>query len=203
MSSVLQPTGLRVIGRLGNVPYEGGLTAYPLTTNNATKLAVGDAVALVAGSIVPLTATPVAGTLSANSPVGVVAGFEYTDPSRGFVCSQKLAANAITNLLYTNVQVLVVSDPEARFVIQSDGPVTAAQVGSNASLAGFGAADMVLGTSRMKLDSTTITTSGADTKALRIVGIEKSVDNAAGDAFTKVVVKWNAGVHSDTLAGSH
>lgn len=206
MSSTYQPTGLRLVGTAANGPYEGGVTAYPLTTNNTAKLAVGDIVALVAGSIAPIAAAPVSGTLSANTPVGVIVGFKYTDPinpGRALVTSQILAANAISNLGYVNVVVYVADGVGERFTVQANGPVVAADLGGTIAPAGFGAADLLTRTSRVYADVATIDVSSTSTKALRIVGFDKDVANSAGDSYTKLIVSWNRAVHYFDQAGAH
>lgn len=205
MSLVFAPTGLRFVGTLGNNPFSGGTTAYPLTTNNTVALAMGDPVALVAGSITKVAATPVSGTLSANTPVGFVLGFEYNNPltpQSNFTCSQILPANAISSLGFTNVVVLVADAPDARFAIQANGSVTTA-LGLGATIAlGFTAADTLMKTSRVYADFATLSQS-ATTLALKITGFVKDQDNAPGDANTKLICKWNSAVHYYSVSGTH
>ena len=203
MSLVYQPTGLRFIGKRSNDFHQGGTTLYPLTTNNTVALAVGDPVAFVAGSIVPCTANAAAGTVSANTPIGIAMGFEYTDNvnRRYFVASQILAANAISSALYTNVQVLVADQVDAKFVVQANGPITAAVVGFNIDLGGFNADDLVNRTSRVFAVAADAAVTA--TLPLRILGIDHDPSNVAGDAFTKIWVSWNANTHGFAQAGSH
>lgn len=202
MSATSQPTGLRPIGRLANTPYEGGTTQYSLTTNNTNAVAIGDFVALVGGSITVPTTNPASATLSANTPIGVVMGFEYQDPARGFVCSQLLKANAISSLGFTAIKVIVADDAGARFVIQANGSVTQANIGSAINMGGFNSDDLVVKTSRIFADTGTISAT-TNTLSLKIVAIDPTTDNAVGDAFTKIWVKWNAGVHYDTFSAAH
>ena len=203
MSLVYQPTGLRMQGERANATFAGGTTLYPLTTNNTSAIAVGDVVAFVAGSITLPAANAAAGTVGANTPIGVVLGFEYTDNvnRRPFVCSQILAANAISSALYTNVRVLVADNPSARFLVQANGPVTLAQVGSNIDLGGFASADLVARTSRIFAVAADIAFTA--TLPVRILSIDADPTNVAGDAFTKIWVSWNANTHSFSQAGSH
>lgn len=201
MSSVYQPTGLQLQGERSNLPYEGGLTQYPLTTNNTVSIAKGDVVALVGGSITAVTANPASGTLSANTPIGAVVGFEYQDPNRGFVCSSFLAANAVSSALYTNIKVIVADSMASRFVIQANGSVAASYLGGTVSMGGFNSDSTSLKVSRLYADSTTLNASG--TQPLRIVGFDSTVGNAAGDAYTVLLVTWNAAVHYFSQAASH
>lgn len=203
MSLVYQPTGLRLAGARASEPWQGSTTLYPLTTNNTVALAVGDPVALVGGSIVPCTANAAAGTVSANTPIGVVMGFNYTDNvnRRYFVASQILASGAITSLGYTNVQVLVADSPNERFVVQANGPITAADLGLNVDLGGFNADDLVNRTSRVYAVAADAATTS--TLPLRIVGFDHDPSNVPGDAYTKIWVSWNANTHGFAQAGTH
>lgn len=204
MSSVLAPTGVRPVGKKGYAPYDGAYTQYALTSNNSAALAMGDLVALVGGTVVPVTASPVASTLSANTPIGIFMGVNYFDNLHGrpFVNSQILQANCIT-AGYTNVQVLVEDDPSGRYVVQANGPVTVANIGAAIALTNFGASDLVVKTSRVEADAASISTSSATTLAMKIIGIDPTTDNAPGDAFTKILVQWNSAVHYWAVQGAH
>ena len=203
MSLVYQPTGLRMQGERSNATYQGGTTLYPLTTNNTNAMGVGDVVALVAGSITLPSTNAASGTVGANTPIGVAVGFQYTDSvgRRPFVNSQVLPAGAITTLLYTNVFVEVADAPAGRFLVQANGPVSNAQVGLNVDLGGFASADLSARTSRIFAVAADIATT--NTLPLRILAIDKDPTNVAGDAFTKILVSWNASTHSFSQAGSH
>lgn len=217
MSLVFQPTGLRVVGnRSSNAPYEGGTTLLPLTTNNANPIGIGDPVALIGGSIVNLAANPVAGTLSTNTVIGVVAGFQFVPPTSGilaFLTSQVLPANAIT-AGYTNVFVQIFDDPAAKFTVAANGVITLAQIGATIGLAGFGTADtQYKKTSLVYADTATILQNSGATNPLRIVGIDHSLDNISpgvggayavlpGDVYTKVYVSWTPGSHAYSFAGT-
>jgi hypothetical protein len=202
MSLVYQPVGLRLAGARANEPWHGATTLYPLTTNNTNSIAVGDPVALVGGSITVPTANAAAGTVSANTPIGVALGFQYTDNinRRYFVTSQILAANAISSLGYTNIQVFVADSPNERFVVQANGPVTAAHLGYNIDLGGFNSDDLVNRTSRVYAVAADAATTS--TLPLRIVGFDHDPSNTPGDAYTKIWVSWNAGVHAFAQGGT-
>ena len=201
MSATYQPTGFQSNGVRGNAPYEAGITRYNLTTNNTYIMGKGDAVSIAAGSIVSLTAAPAAGTLSANTPIGVVIGFEYQSPSRGLVCSDILQASAVSAGMFTNIQVLVNDEINSRFVLQYNGSITAAMVGTTCSFAGFNAADANFKVSRMY--GTGQAGSGTTTNPLRILGIAPTLNNAAGDAYTQILVSWNSATHYFSQAGSN
>lgn len=202
MSSLYQPTGLQMQGVRANAPYQGAITRYNLTTNNTVAIAKGDPVALVTGSITAVAANPASGTLSANTPIGVVVGFEYQDPNRGFVCTPLLVANAVSSALLTNITVLVADEPTERFQIQCNGPVASSFVGGTVQMGGFNADSAQFKVSRVFADSATLSTA-TGTQALRILQIDPGTDNAPGDAFTRIWVTWNNAVHYLSQAGSH
>lgn len=197
-----QPTGLQLQGNRGNDTYEGGFTTYPLTTNNTVSIAKGDPVALVGGSIVPLTANPAAGTLSANSPIGVVIGFEYNGSDRPLNISAFLAANAVSNGVLKNIRVKVFDIQFARFTIQANGSIPLSAMGQTINMGGFNADSTLFKVSRVFADSSTLLTTGG-TNALRIVGFDGDTQNAPGDTYTQILVSWNANVHYYAFAGAH
>lgn len=207
MSAIFQPTGLRIQRGDSASAYAGGYQQYALTTNNTLAIFEGDTVGLVGGSVVAVTANAVAGTLSANTPVGVVMGFVYQDPNtpgRALVNSQYLPANAVSSLGYTSIFALVADDPNAKFVVQANGPVTQAQIGGAATLvtASYNTGSLPNKTSRLALDASSIVET-TNTLLFKIVGFDKNTDTAAGDAFTKVIVRWNAGAHYWSQVNAH
>lgn len=207
MSAVLQPTGLRFYRSSSNSSTDGSTNQFPVVTNNSALIAAGDPVALVGGSIVALTASPISGTLNANTPIGVIQnGFNYTNPSvaqQAFNPQSWLPIGSISTLAFTNVFALVTDDPSATFIIQANGSVAETSLGAAAALGGFASSvGNPYGTSRVYLDTATISQT-TNTLALKIVGLCKDIDNAWGDAFTKLIVRWNSGVHYYATPNAH
>lgn len=202
MSLVLQPNGLLPQGYNQEGSYEGGFSTYQLTTNNTVAIARGDLVGLVAGSIVPLTANPTPGTLSANSILGVAMGFNYIAPAgqpAPFHNSQILPANAVT-AGYTNISVMVVSVSGRNFEVQANGVVTFAQIGSGINMNGWGAASQPFKQSGIYADVSTLNQTSGNTTAWKIYQIAHDQDNVntnnagyiqaiANDVYTKIVVQ--------------
>lgn len=193
MSATLAPTGLRPVRKLSAGYMSGGFSEFPLTTDNAAALAIGDPVALNAGTISSVAATPTT-TRSVNSPIGVFMGASYIDPVTGFHNTPYLPANSVT-AGHQNIKVYVCDDPNMLFEVQADGTVAAADLGKAIALTGFGSADAAAKTSRVKADHATISNLAAATSAMKIHGFVGTPDNAPGDAFTRILVRWNAGVH--------
>lgn len=192
MSSIAAPYGLRAIKLIGSQAFAGAIREIPMTANSATAIFSGDLVGMASGSAAAATATPTT-TRSANNPVGVCVGVRFTDP----IMHQEqhdtfLPANAITGG-YTNVWIKVCDDPDALFMVQANGAVTAAQLGSNAELIGFGGSTTT-GNSTVALKASTIAVT--PTFAVRIVDFWRDPDNKPGDAYTTCIVKFNQGVHA-------
>lgn len=199
MSQVAGPYGLRIAKLVGDLPFSGGMMTFPLTTNNTTGIFFGDPVGLLAGSIVPLTATPT-NAAGANSPIGVFMGASWQDPIRGFVNSQWLPPNIISGGA-TNVMLKVADWPSLVMQVQADGSVAASQIGLNAALGNFGNGNTATGNSRVNLATASLTPGTAATLALRIYGFvynaspSPGASSMPGDPFTDVLVTWNFGVH--------
>lgn len=204
MSQVASPYGLRPVKMLGDRPWSHGVHAYPMTVNQTKGLFFGDPVGLIGGSPAPLTATPVAGTLSANSPIGVFMGCYYTDPIRGFVNAQYLPANAVNNGL-TKIGCMIADDPDLVMQVQADGVVTVDKTGMNAALGNFSAGSLFTGDSGVNLASAGV--GATATLALRIYDFvynatpSPGAGSNPGDPFTDCLVVWNFGVHRFTLGG--
>lgn len=201
MSATFTPNGMRPVGRLDG-PVTGQIREFDVTADNASLMAVGEPVALVGGTIVSLAASPTT-TFSANTPIGVFEGCSYVDEIRGFVNSPTLPANAVT----AGLKRIKASIDMGRnlFSIQANGPVAQTKIGADI---GFTAASLNTGTrtsrySKVSADTGTLNQTSGGVAALKIVGFERYPDNVAGDAYTRLLVEWNAGVHALDQAGAH
>jgi hypothetical protein len=185
MATTASPYGLRPYNMVGSRPNSNGFREYAMTTNSATAIYTGDVIQLTAGQPAAMSATP---TTSSAGVIGVCVGVTYVDPTlKQVMFAQTLPANAITNG-YTSVKIRVVDDPDALFMLQADGSVTAASIGRNAPIANFGGSSLN-GTSTVRLTSASIATTS--TLAVRIVDLV-----VPGDTYTDCVVKFNFGVHT-------
>ena len=203
MALVASAYGLRPVGRVGSVPYTGGtVRQYRLTADNDVAIYTNGVVVCVAGAINGGDLTPVAGTLDAQSPIGVCTGVQYTDPVLKYTLNaQYLPANAIT-AGYTNILVSVIDDPETLFMVQANTAVTQASIGLNAPLLTL-TGSATTGLSAITIGSIAVTS----TLAVKIVDLvnQNSIfggnpASAPGDAYTDCIVKWNFQVHK-YLAG--
>jgi hypothetical protein len=186
MSQLASPYGFRPVGVLGQEYNTNGFSEYPLITNSAAAITVGDPVAFVAGSVAPVVAAPAAGTLSANSPIGIAWGFTYIDAMGKIWETPYLPANSISNLGFTKVTAKIIDDPDALMYIQPNGTLPTITIGKNATFTNFGTTKTQ---STISLDAASIANSA--TLPLRIL----RVDNL-GDPFPDVVVIFTWGAHA-------
>lgn len=148
--------------------------AYTIATGYGTQISKYQSV------ILNTNGTVTAGTAAADL-LGVFMGCEYTDATGKRVVSNYWPASTTA----TNIVAWVVDDPATVYLVQADGAVAQTAVGdqadiTNATANGNGFSQCTLASSL----------AGAGVQAqFRIVQIDTSIDNAAGDAFTKVLVQ--------------
>ena len=197
MAAVSSPYGLRPIGRLGSVPYTGGtVRQYRLTADNDVAIYTNGICVLNAGAINGGDTAPAAGTLDAQTPIGICTGVQYTDPTLKYTLNgQYLPVNAIT-AGYTNILVSVIDDPFALFMVQATVAVTQASIGLNANLT------TLTGSATTGLSAITIgTPATTNTYPVKIVDLvnQNSIFggglSAPGDAYTDCIVMWNLNTH--------
>lgn len=185
MATTASPNGLRPVGLIGGRPYNQGTRMIPISSAYGTAIYNGDVVKIAGGYIAKDT-----GTTSAT-PVGVFLGCEYTDATLGRVFRQYWPASQAT-VSGTTSYAVVCDDPNAVFQIQSDEAVAQTALGKNAALVQT-AGSTATGDSKVALDGSTVATT--NTLPLRIVGFVDGPFSTVGDAYTDVLVTWNAGMH--------
>lgn len=213
MAQIFSPYGLRVAKNLGEQYFTGGMRTYPVTNPSAiatTGCFFGDPVGLQGGSVVPITATPVAGP---PYTLGIFQGCEWQDPFRGFVNAQFLPAGIFSSGA-TQVKVKVMDYPWAMMRVQSDGSLSeGAALGMNMALMGFQNGSIFTGNSRVYASSgnpsplppgqpplTAGPPPGAGALAVRVVGYvndaapSPGAGSVPGDPFTDLYVIWNFGI---------
>ena len=189
MAQIASPYGLRPVQLFGGLPFAGAIRSYPLLANSTSGFFFGDPVALVNGSIAPVTASPTNAT-TANNPIGIFMGAEYQDPIRGFVNSQWFPANGFNN--YTGVRFKILDYPWVIFRVQANGSIPqAGAIGMNTALV-ITPGNTATGNSNVACSSAVAVTA---TLALRVVGFPKDPSSAPGDPFTDILATWNFGVH--------
>ena len=183
MSSSATPYGARPIGSLSvSGSFSGKVRHYSIASGYATSIFYGDFVKLVAaGGVEKDTGT------TACTPVGIFLGVSYTDPNT----SQKTFSQMWTaSVVASDATAYVIDDPDVLFEMQADGTAAQTVIGNNAAVA-LTAGSTSIGTSKNVVDISTIAVTA--TLPIRIVDISSKSGNAAGDSYTDLVVKFNAG----------
>lgn len=183
MSSVATPYGARPVGTLsGSGSFSGKRRAYKIASGYATSIFYGDFVKLVAAGTVEKDITT-----TTLTPIGIFVGCQYTDPNSGQIVNDQYwpASTAASDAV-----AFVVDDPHVLFQMQADEAVDQADLGANfAVVQTAGSATTKI--SRNAVDgSSHATTPGLP---LRLVEFVDGPDSAPGDAYTDLIMAFNAG----------
>jgi len=194
MATTASPYGLKAVNHIGGTPYAGSTRLLPIASGYATNIYNGSVVAIVAAGTVEIV-TDLGNNADAfpAGVVGVFVGCTYTDPNLGTVVFRQ---NWPTGTVADDAQAYIVDDPDVVFMAQADGAVTQADLGQNTNFAAVQSTttgDTTTGNSNSAVSSTTATTA---TIAFRIVDFVDSPTSTVGDAFTDLLIKFNAGIHS-------
>lgn len=194
MATTASPYGLKAVNHIGGTPYAGSTRLLPIASGYATNIYNGSVVAIVAAGTVEIVTD--LGNNADQFPAGVIGvfvGCTYTDPNLGTVVFRN---NWPTGTVADDAQAYIVDDPDVIFMAQADGAVTQADLGQNTNFAAVQSTttgDTTTGNSNSAVSSTTAAT---NTIAFRIVDFVDSPTSTVGDAFTDLLIKFNAGIHS-------
>ena len=148
MANVDAPFGCIPICQNGGA-YNGQIDLMYMPSSDATVLAVGDLVKLVANG--DADGVPTCDIVAAgDTTCGIVVGFAWENGDQEDLPNYKPAS--------TEAYVQVATDPNLRFIIQEDsdgGALAATDIGSNANIATYVAANATTGRSQIELDSST------------------------------------------------
>ena len=183
--AVTAPYGLLPINLIGGQVFAGATRQIPIASNSATAIFYGDIVKLAStGLLVQDTGT------DAATPVGVLLGCSYTDPTYGKTFRQYYpgAVNA------SDIVAFVADDPDQLFkvaVVSGTTVVTyvnRTSVGNNAVLV-QNLGSTVTGNSAIAIIDATATT---NTWPVRVIDVipETAIAGYPG-SYTEVIVKWN------------
>lgn len=186
MSSTAYPFGMVPTQQLAQGYNTQGFSPFQIEDGEATSIFFGDVVELLGtGYIEKDTGT------TTLTPQGVFVGCSYIDPGIKYFLNAQFWPGGTTTGITTGAGKptgYVVNDPNAVFMIQANGSVPLAALGSNAPIVQT-AGSASIGKSRNALNAAAIDTT--DTLPLRIVGLAELPDNDWGDAYTIVLVKFN------------
>ena len=207
MATVAAPYGLRAINHIGGTPYAGSTRLLPITLTaqngnpavvNATPIFYGSVVNLNASGTVivqPNTGDPAGGggtgAVFTAGVIGVFVGCTFTDPISGnLTFAQSWTGNAATD-----AKAYVIDDPDVVYQIQAAGPITNLELGENFHFNAVQTGNAGTG------NSTTAATTVANfattaTFPFRLIDFVEGPTSTVGDAFTDLLCKFNAGIHS-------
>jgi hypothetical protein len=132
-----------------------------------------------AGTFQPVTNT-------SSDFIGVFAGVKYTPTNNGRPVIQNSWPSGAAYTAGT-LEVSVYTDPAIIYRIQANGSVAATALGDQGYLANTGSGNTSIGISQATMNSTL---AGVGVQGqLRILDLDRTVDNAWGDAFTIVQVQ--------------
>ena len=195
MATTATPYGLKAVNHIGGTPYAGSTRLLPIASGYATNIYNGSVVLIdgTAGTVQIVTDLGNNADAFPAGVIGVFVGCTYTDPNLGTVVFRN---NWPTGTVASDAQAYIVDDPDVIFMAQADGAVTQADLGQNTNFAAVQSTttgDTTNGNSNSAVSSTTATTA---TIAFRIVDFVDSPTSTVGDAFTDLLIKFNAGIHS-------
>ena len=183
MAASAAPYGAKPIGTLSaSGSFTGKVQHIKIASGYDTLISWGDFVKLGAAGTIEKDA----GTTTAT-PVGVFMGCSYTAPTT----SQPTYAQMWTaDVAASDAVAYVLTDPNVLFQMQGDGAITQAMLGSNFAIV-VTAGSTTIGRSKNAVDQSTSATT--NTLPLRIIDFVDGPDSAVGDAYTDVIMKFNAG----------
>ena len=197
MATTATPYGLKAVNHIGGTPYAGSTRLLPIASGYASNIFNGSIVSIVAAGTVEMVTTvgSSAGNVFPAGVIGVFVGCTYSDPVTGnLTFNQYWPSGTVA----ADAQAYIVDDPDVVFMAQADAAVTQADLGQNTHLAAAQSTttgSTQNGNSNSAVDATTATTA---TFAFRIVDFVDSPTSTVGDAFTDLLLKFNAGIHSYT-----
>ena len=187
MATTATPYGLKAVNHVGGTPYAGSTRLLPIASGYASNLFNGQVVQIEADGTIGLVTT------FGDGVIGVFVGCTYTDPN-----TQQLTFNNMwpTGLVAADAKAYVIDDPDVVYMAQADGSITQADLGQNTDFAAAQSTStgvLINGNSTSAVESTTAVTAALP---FRIVDFVDSPNSTVGDAFTDVLIKFNAGIHS-------
>jgi hypothetical protein len=173
----------------GAVPVENLAAGYDTEGFETLTIADAYATSIYFGDFVKLASTGViqkdTGT-STLTPVGIFLGTRYISPTLGYVLDDQYWPASLST--GDTVQAKVATNPNLVMDMQASGSVALSDIGANAGVVQT-AGNATTKKSKNALDQSSINTT--NTLPLRILNLVQTPDNAWGDSFTRVLVKFN------------
>ena len=188
MAATAAPYGFVPVNRMSG--YEGGsFRQLKMTNSYGTSMFFGDVAELVAAGTIELDTAA-----TSTRPIGIFQGCSFTDPNLNYkVFSQMWTASTSA----TDILAHVADDPRQVFQAQSDGTHAQTTLGLNAEIITYAAGNTSIGKSILALDQSGLATT--NTFPWRTIAFVDGPFSAVGDAYTDMLVVWNAEIHQYDL----
>jgi len=191
------PYGLVPVNLVGGQVYAGGVRHLPIASGYAGKLWNGDAAELVVGGTVEKV--PVG---AAMVTVGVFMGVMWTDEVRGLVNANYYPGGVVAD----DIMAVIVDDPAVvmKVAVVSDNAGTIATVGRAAvglNMAGQPHAGDPAAHGRSLEGVLAGSEASTGTFPFRVLDVVEETKTGV-DAFTEVLVMWNAGHQYNNAVGA-
>jgi hypothetical protein len=185
MSSSATPFGASTTGTIVGAAFTNKVTHYKIKNAFGTSIFYGDFVKW--GDDNPNTTVQKDTGTTALTPIGVFLGCAYTDPNtKQFTPNQMFTAGIAAD----DIVAYVCTDPFVIMQMQCDGAADQDDLGKNCAVVQT-AGSTAIGRSKNSVDISTVATTA--TLPVKIIGFVDGPDSAVGDAFTDVLVMFNAG----------
>jgi hypothetical protein len=160
---------------------------YQITSAYAVNIFQGDPVKLTTDGVIQLATSDGTrtGTVDGIEVLGIFGGCSYVDSTGKPNWSAYWPASTVA----TEIKAYVYDDKENIYEVQADGSVDAVDIGSQADWTGFTAPGGSTATGRSLATLSATPVAGGAQGQFAIVEIQRGVDNAFADAYTKVLVK--------------
>ena len=191
MATTATPTGAEPTDTLSaSGSFTGKVRHIKVASGYGTAIFYGDFVKLVnTGTVEKDTGT------TTLTPVGVFVGCAFTSPTTDeLTFSQTFPASTAAS----DIVAYVVDDPNVLMRMQSDEAIAQTGLGNNVAVVQT-AGSTSIGRSKNAVDGSSIDTT--NTLPLRIIDFVDGPTSAVGDAFTDVIVKFNAGHQYSNTTG--
>jgi len=185
MSTSATPHGATTTGTIVGAAFSNKVTHYKIKNAYGTSIFYGDFVKW--GDDNPNTTVQKDTGTTACTPIGVFLGCAYTDPTTGqFTPNQYFPASTAAD----DIVAYVSTDPYVIMQMQCDGAADQDDLGKNCAVVQT-AGSTSIGRSKNSVDISTVATTA--TLPVKIIAFVDGPDSAVGDAYTDVLVMFNAG----------
>jgi len=195
MATTATPYGFKPLNHVGGTPYAGAVRHISIASGFGTNIFNGSIVNIVAAGTIEIVVTlgTSGGAVFPAGVIGVFVGCTYTDPTSK---NKTFSNHWPTGTVASDAMAYVVDDPGVLFMAQADATVAQAGLGANASLTAIQSTSTGSTTTGVSNTSLNATLTQTVTNVFRVVDFVESPDSTVGDAFTDLIVKFNAGIHS-------